>query len=112
VPLLALSQERHHGSRQRSRRAIPLDPRADLVVRYEPEAPFELVRCFCGVCGTPLGEPDTNSTGFPIAAIALDDDPLVRTCLHEHVADKPAWYEITDDAPRFEGSPPAAKGSA
>ena len=70
------------------------------------------MRCFCGVCGTPLGEPDTNSTGFPIAAIALDDDPLVRTCLHEHVADKPAWYEITDDAPRFEGSPPAAKGSA
>ena len=78
---------------------------ADLVARYEPEKPFAIVRCFCRVCGTPLGEPATNTKGFPIAVTALDDDPGVRTILHEHVADKPPWYEITDDAPQHSASP-------
>ena len=50
-------------------------------------------------------EPDLNDTGFAIAATALDDDPGVRPVMHEHVADKPAWLEILDGLPRFEGSP-------
>ena len=78
----------------------------ELVARYEPEPPFNLIRCFCRVCGTYLGEPDTDPEGFPIAAHAFDDDPGIRPVLHEHVSDKPAWYEITDALPRYEGAPP------
>ena len=78
----------------------------ELVVRYEPEPPYHLVRCFCRVCGAYLGEPDTNPVGFPIAASALDDDPGVRAVFHEWVSDMPAWYEILDDLPRFERDPP------
>lgn len=78
----------------------------DLVRRYEPEPPFQLVRCFCGVCGTHLGEPDTSPVGFPVAANVLDDDPGVRAVLHEHTADKAPWYEIRDDLPQHPGAPP------
>ena len=80
----------------------------ELVARYEPEPPFHLVRCFCRVCGTYLGEPDTHPKAFPISAHALDDDPGVRPVLHEHVADKAPWYEIHDELPRFEADPPLA----
>jgi hypothetical protein len=80
----------------------------DLVVRYEPEAPFHLIRCFCGVCGSYLGEPGMHPKAFPIAASTLDDDPGVRAVLHEHVADKAPWYEIVDDLPQFPADPPLA----
>lgn len=83
---------------------------AELVARYQPPPPYTLVRCFCRVCGTPLGEPETNPRGFPIAAAALDDDPGVRLALHEHVAEKPAWYEIDDDLPKFAGHAPGFGG--
>ncbi|MGH7288402.1 MAG: GFA family protein [Myxococcota bacterium] len=78
----------------------------ELVARYQPEPPFHLVRCFCRVCGSYLGEPDTNAKGFPIAASALDDDPRVRPVLHEYVAAKAPWYEILDGLPQFPGPPP------
>ena len=79
---------------------------ADLVTRYEPDAPFNLVRCFCRVCGSTLGEPATNDRGFAIAASAFDDDPGVRPILHEYVAHKAPWYEISDDLPQHPGAPP------
>jgi hypothetical protein len=82
----------------------------ELVQRYEPEPPFHLVRCFCRRCGSYLGEPETSPKGFAIAASALDDDPGVRPVLHEHVADKPPWYEILDALPRFPGAPPGLGG--
>jgi hypothetical protein len=78
----------------------------ELVARYEPEPPYHLVRCFCRVCGSYLGEPDTSPKIFPVSASALDDDPGVRPILHEWVVDKPAWYEILDDLPRYPESPP------
>lgn len=81
---------------------------SELVVRYEPEPPFELIRCFCGVCGTYLGEPETDPKAFPISAHCLDDDPRLRPVLHEHVLDKGPWYEISDALPQFEADPPLA----
>jgi hypothetical protein len=83
----------------------------DLVSRYEPEPPFHIVRCFCRVCGANLGEPDTSPKGFPIAANVLDDDPGARPVLHEHVADKPPWVDLTDDLPKFPGAPPRLGGT-
>ncbi len=82
----------------------------DLVVRYRPEPPYHIVRCFCGRCGTYLGEPDPGARGFPIAAAALDGDPGVRRVLHEHVAERAPWYEIDDELPQFPGHPPGLGG--
>ncbi len=78
----------------------------ELVERYDHEPPYHLVRCFCRVCGTYLGEPDLEAGGFPVAANALDDDPGLHPILHEHVADKPDWVQIPDDAPQYDGHPP------
>ncbi len=78
---------------------------AELVRQYQPEEPFNLVRCFCSVCGTYLGEAEMDG-GVTIAATAFDDDPLVRPRAHGHVADKAPWYSILDDLPQYEGEPP------
>ena len=75
------------------------------VERYQPAAPYRYARCFCRVCGTALGEIVSEEDSFPIAANVLDGDPGVRNRFHEFVAEKPAWYDICDDAKRFEGHP-------
>jgi hypothetical protein len=80
----------------------------ELVARYTPEAPWNLVRCFCRVCGTYLGEPETHPKAFPLSAHAFDDDPRIRPVLHEQVSSKPAWYEIADGLPQYAGEPPLA----
>ena len=80
----------------------------ELVLRYEPEPPFNLVRCFCRVCGTYLGEPETDPRAFPLSAHAFDDDPRARPVLHEHVSGKPDWYEISDELPQYAEDPPLA----
>jgi hypothetical protein len=77
---------------------------AEHIRRYVPEAPWRHVRAFCGDCGSPLGEPSDEHDVFPIAASALDDDPGVRPVLHQNVASKPAWYEITDGVKQIPGS--------
>ena len=76
------------------------------VQRFEPVPPYKYARCFCRICGTALGEIDSDGDSFPIAANTLDDDPGVRNRFHEFVAEKPGWYEICDDAKQFEGHPP------
>ncbi len=78
----------------------------ELVVRYEPEPPFNLIRSFCRVCGTHLGVPETHPKLFPIAAAVFDDDPVARPVLHEYVDDKAPWYEIHDDLPQYPRDPP------
>lgn len=77
----------------------------EFVTRYEPVAPLKYVRCFCQKCGTALGEIDSPEESFPIAANCLDDDPIVRNLFHEFVVNKPAWYEICDDAKQFPEHP-------
>lgn len=78
----------------------------ELVVRYEPPAPWTLVRYFCRDCGTYLGEPEAQPDAFPICAQLFDDDPGIRPMLHEHVSDKGVWYEITDGLPQYDDAPP------
>ncbi len=79
----------------------------DHVERFEPGAAYTYARCFCRICGTALGEILSDSDSFPIAANALDVEPSIRNRFHEFVAEKPAWYEIGDDAKRFDGHPKA-----
>lgn len=80
----------------------------DNVTRYVPEPPHSYARCFCRTCGTALGEIESQADSVPIAANALDDDPMVRNRLHEFVADKPAWATICDGAKQFVGHPQSA----
>lgn len=84
----------------------------DLVSAYEPPPPFHYLRGFCRQCGSALGEPTSSEATFPVAANCLDDDPGVRNRFHEFVADKPAWYEIGDDAPQFPRHPVSAAPSS
>lgn len=79
----------------------------DLIRRYEPEPPFNLVRCFCSTCGSYLGETESGG-GITLAASAFDDDPGVRPRAHGHVAHKAPWYTIQDDLPQYSGEPPVS----
>lgn len=74
------------------------------VKRFEATPPYRYDRCFCDRCGTALGEPGVG-VSFPVHANCLDDDPQVRVQFHEFVAEKPSWYELCDDAPKFDGHP-------
>lgn len=77
----------------------------DLVQVYNPAAPYIYYRCFCKICGSSLGEILSGEDSFPIAANALDGHPDLRAEFHEFVGEKPAWYEICDEAPQNVGHP-------
>ena len=77
----------------------------DQVRVYEPESPYTYRRCFCGTCGTSLGEILSQEDTFPIAANTLDTPIDLQNRFHEFVAEKPAWLGIADPAPQFPGHP-------
>lgn len=77
----------------------------ECVTNYQPNLPYKYTRCFCKQCGTSLGEVSSQEASFPIAANTLDDDPQVHNTFHEFVTNKPAWYEICDDAKQFPEHP-------
>lgn len=77
----------------------------ELVATYVPNPPFKYNRCFCSKCGTSLGEILSSEEIFPIAANCFDDDPIVRNEFHEHVSDRPEWYEICENTLTFTGYP-------
>ncbi len=77
----------------------------DNIQVFAPTAPYKYSRCFCKTCGTSLGEILSAEDSFPIAANTLDTDISIKNSFHEFVAEKPAWYEIGDDARQFEGHP-------
>ena len=77
----------------------------DQIVEYRPEPPFRYVRCFCGRCGTNLGEIFSGEAMFPISANCLDQDPGMELRFHEHVASKPSWSAIPEGSRQFEGDP-------
>jgi len=77
----------------------------DHVQLFEPASPYKYVRCFCGICGTSLGEILSDDESFPISANTLDGEIGLRNRFHEFVAEKPSWLEICDDAKQFDGHP-------
>ena len=108
MPLLAMSQGWCQHLRFRESRRSTMDRGRDQVVRHEPALPYKYARCFCRICGTALGEILSDQSSFPIAANALDDDPVVRNRFHEFVSEKPAWYDICDEAKQFDAHPSKA----
>ncbi len=75
------------------------------IVQYRPEPPFKYPRCFCGKCGTSLGEMISDEKMFPVPVNCFDQDLGVEIGFHEHVATKPAWYVIPEGVKQFEGDP-------
>lgn len=61
-------------------------------------------RGFCRDCGSVLFWQDAKY--IAVSAGALDDDFHLRLAAHIYVADKGAYYDISDDAPRFAAAPP------
>jgi hypothetical protein len=82
-----------------------LESGRESIVRYEPEPPFKYVRCFCGKCGTPLGEILSEGEMFPVSANCFDDDLEMEIRFHEHVATRPSWFVIPEGVKQFEGNP-------
>lgn len=80
----------------------------DEVHLFTPPTPYIYGRCFCKICGTSLGEILSDEDSFPIAANALDTDMDIKNQSHEFVGEKPAWYDICDDAPQNDGHPKPA----
>ncbi len=56
-------------------------------------------RCFCRVCGSPLGADGKLSW---VTLGTVEGDPGVRPRGHIFVGSKAPWYEITDDLPQFD----------
>lgn len=75
------------------------------VVQYLPEAPYKYSRCFCKTCGTALGEILSVEASFPIPLNVLDGQTGLKNQFHVFTAEKPDWYDICDDAPKYEGNP-------
>lgn len=82
-----------------------LESGRESVVEYLPEPSFKYTRCFCGKCGTSLGEITATEGMFPVSLNCFDQDLDVEIGFHEHVATKPSWCSIPDGAKQFEGNP-------
>ncbi len=77
----------------------------DGVRRYKvPEARY-FTQCFCGNCGGKVPTVDTSRKIAVVPLGGLDDPPPIAPQEHIWTADVPAWSEILDDLPRFEGPP-------
>ena len=64
-----------------------------------------LSRCVCPRCGAVVpSDPADELTFVPLGG--LDGDPRARPGAHIFVASKAAWFELTDDLPRFDAFPP------
>jgi len=72
----------------------------DLIQSYESSSGTQ--RCFCRVCGSRVPSRSADGKLYFVPAGLLDDDPAVKPALHQFVASKAPWWEITDPLPRFE----------
>jgi hypothetical protein len=78
---------------------------AELIKAYEApvrETPPGYRTCFCGRCGSPVPDPDTDSSWFEIPAGTLDDDPVLRPERHIFVEVRAPWFDIADRLPRLD----------
>ena len=57
---------------------------------------------FCGRCGSPVPDPQSQGPWFEVHAGVLDDDPGVRPERHILVEAKSPWFTITDALPQFD----------
>ena len=76
-----------------------------VIRRFEAElidAPPAYKVCFCGICGSPVPDPDSDAEWFEIPAGLLDDNPALHPDKHIYVEHKAPWHEICDDLPQMD----------
>jgi len=73
------------------------------VVRFDSSPGF--FRSFCGHCGSVVPGASFDGRIF-LPAGNFASDPGIRLEAHIFVGSNPAWYEISDALPRFDGYPP------
>ena len=91
-------------------------------VRYEIHGEIgPALNCHCSMCRKMTGAAfrsrvaiptenfrwvkDDNQKTLGLAMGTLDDDPGIRPTFHVFVGSKAAWFEITDQLPRFDTFP-------
>ena len=77
----------------------------DLIRTFEApvrESPPGYRTSFCGRCGSPVPDRDSDSPWLEIAAGTLDNDPEVRPEWHIFVDFKAPWFAITDSSPQLD----------
>ncbi len=79
------------------------------VALYQPDPPYKYGRCFCGICGTSLGEILSDEDSFPIAANAFDAELCLKNQFHEYVDEKPSWCEIAITSSQPDGHAPPSQ---
>jgi len=61
---------------------------------------------FCATCRSIMPHIEGSSGLAIVPAGSLDGDPGARPGLHIYVGSKAPWFEIADELPRFDESPP------
>lgn len=65
----------------------------------------DVVRSFCGTCGTPISYEDGRLEGeIYVHAGVFDDPEAFEPEAHSWVSQKPGWLEIGDGLPRYQES--------
>jgi hypothetical protein len=57
---------------------------------------------FCGRCGSPVPDPQSEGPWIALHAGVLDDDPSIRPERHILVEAKSPWFTITDALPQLD----------
>ena len=78
----------------------------DEVLTYKLPEAERFGSAFCRTCGSPVARRASGAPVVNIPAGGLDDDPGARPGAHIYVASKAPWFELTDELPRFEETPP------
>jgi len=74
---------------------------SELVANYEG-------RYFCRTCATRLFNRTASMPGTTALMVtSLDEEPAVAPAAHFNIESKAPWFEIRDDAPRFDAFPAA-----
>lgn len=77
------------------------------VVRGEDAIARHVGRFFCRHCGARLFNRSEDHPGVTMLVVTcLDDEPTGRPAMHLNLESKAPWYDVLDDAPRFEGFAP------
>jgi hypothetical protein len=77
----------------------------ELIQSFEAPIRLEPPACrtvFCGRCGSPLPDVNSESRWLELPAGLLDDDPQIRPERHIFVEAKSSWFTITDNLPQLD----------
>ena len=77
----------------------------ELIRKYEAplrDKPPPYRTSFCGRCGSPVPDPNSDSRWVEVHAGVLDDDPGLRPERHILVEAKSSWFTITDQLPQLD----------